>query len=121
MKSKVKKSFRSSTCNLILWNSKIFFVHFQANKIDAALSKYFRAQPNAVDNNISVLVDALPEYVLKCPACSSGMVLKNRENNTSFISCTAYPACRQVIWLPSKVIDARLAPDTCVQVSEIYQ
>lgn len=87
----------------------------QANKIDAALSKYFRAQPNAVDNNISVLVDALPEYVLKCPACSSGMVLKNRENNTSFISCTAYPACRQVIWLPSKVIDARLAPDTCVQ------
>lgn len=80
------------------------------------LAKYFNTQPAFVENNANVALNVLPEYALKCSSCGSGMVLRARPNNTSFISCLGYPPCRQSIWFPDKVLEVSLAPDTCVQV-----
>lgn len=84
--------------------------------MDLCLSKYLKSRANIVENNLNSIVNALPENILKCSSCGSNMVLKHRQNNPSFISCQAYPQCRNAIWFPDKVIDIQLSPDTCVSV-----
>ena len=59
----------------------------------------------------------LMEPVLKCPSCGLDMVLRNkREGNGKYISCIAFPSCRNAVWLPGLVEEVELSGETCPEV-----
>ena len=50
----------------------------------------------------------IPDPVVQCTSCNSMIVLKRRQNNSWMVTCQGYPACRQTIWLPATVLQAKV-------------
>ncbi|CAH0563955.1 unnamed protein product [Brassicogethes aeneus] len=54
--------------------------------------------------------------VLKCPKCGSDMVLRSKKTGGGkFMACTGYPACKNVVWFPACVENARVTDEACQQ------
>uniref|UniRef100_A0A8C2X3E6 DNA topoisomerase n=1 Tax=Cyclopterus lumpus TaxID=8103 RepID=A0A8C2X3E6_CYCLU len=85
---------------------KIVFIESvrKAKKLDEALSLYLGAAqeiPEAEQQDME-----MPLPVRKCPHCARDMVLKKkREGNSTYLSCTGYPACKTAVWFPDTVLE----------------
>ncbi|XP_050421809.1 DNA topoisomerase 3-alpha [Adelges cooleyi] len=90
----------------------------QVDKLDQSLGKYLRTQPIAYQNNGQHESMRIKE-IRKCPACKqSSLTLKQRSNNQGFfVSCLAYPTCRNSSWFPPSVVDATVSDNNCPQCS----
>nr|KAF6274313.1 DNA topoisomerase III alpha [Myotis myotis] len=75
------------------------------------------------DLNLTALVEqqtpeeaiypAVPAPVRKCPQCNKDMVLKTKKSGGFYLSCTGFPECRSVMWLPDFVLEACRDESVC--------
>lgn len=85
------------------------------------MAKYIRenaVQLNEQNDPLSVIMETTMS-VMPCPLCGFDMNLK-KHNNTFYLSCSAYPACKSSIWFPSKVALASVSSDHCPTVSLLF-
>lgn len=85
----------------------------QANKLDTALTKYFGEEALPVSN--SIVDNPVRHPVMKCRNCNSDMILRTRENATSYVTCGRFPDCRRAIWFPQLVLDVKVSSEHCPQ------
>ncbi|BBM97047.1 DNA topoisomerase III [Marchantia polymorpha subsp. ruderalis] len=58
--------------------------------------------------------EAIGEFVRCCPTCQqSNMLLKKRQDGNYFVSCSGYPLCRDVVWLPNAISEASVQSQAC--------
>lgn len=86
----------------------------QVIKIDAAMAKYIQA--NAIqltdeEDPLRVIMDRTTA-AMPCSVCGIDMVLRKHQE-TFYLSCSAFPACKNSIWFPSKVVHASISDDNC--------
>ncbi|XP_054565652.1 DNA topoisomerase 3-alpha isoform X2 [Eptesicus fuscus] len=83
----------------------------KAKKLDEALSQYF-GEGAEVPQEESIY-PTVPAPVRKCPQCNKDMVLKTKKSGGFYLSCTGFPECRSVVWLPDFVLEARRDGSVC--------
>ncbi|CAH1389834.1 unnamed protein product [Nezara viridula] len=86
----------------------------QVNKIDAAMSKYMGENAIHLADNEDPLnvIMTRTASVMPCNTCGNDMVVRKHQE-TLYISCSAYPACKNSIWLPSKVMQLSISEESC--------
>ena len=53
--------------------------------------------------------------VTACAACSCMIVLRQTQTGKWMLGCQGYPTCRNTIWFPGFVLDAKVTNSTCQQ------
>ncbi|XP_059470353.1 DNA topoisomerase 3-alpha [Neocloeon triangulifer] len=87
----------------------------QVNKLDSAVEQHLgvRREANAV---FDLPAPISSQKFATCPGCGQDLIVKQkRDGDTFYISCSAYPACRNSIWLPSAVRNVQVTDQTCQQ------
>ena len=82
------------------------------------MSKYIRENAivlTAEEDPINVIM-ARSASVMPCSACGNDMIIRKYQD-TFYISCSAFPACKNSIWLPAKVVHLSVSGENCVIVS----
>uniref|UniRef100_A0A8C2X6J2 DNA topoisomerase n=1 Tax=Cyclopterus lumpus TaxID=8103 RepID=A0A8C2X6J2_CYCLU len=91
---------------------KIVFIESCGVDLYEALSLYLGAAqeiPEAEQQDME-----MPLPVRKCPHCARDMVLKKkREGNSTYLSCTGYPACKTAVWFPDTVLEVSRDDSIC--------
>lgn len=84
----------------------------EAQELDRALGQRFGEQPQIVPQAQEAVA---PLEVIQCPKCrTSKMVIKKKLNNGDFyMSCQAYPACRNAVWFSSDVKTVSCVDESC--------
>ncbi|XP_070251554.1 DNA topoisomerase 3-alpha isoform X2 [Myotis yumanensis] len=83
----------------------------KAKKLDEALSQYFGERAEVPQEE--AIYPAVPAPVRKCPQCNKDMVLKTKKSGGFYLSCTGFPECRSVMWLPDFVLEACRDESVC--------
>ncbi|XP_036307738.1 DNA topoisomerase 3-alpha isoform X1 [Pipistrellus kuhlii] len=83
----------------------------KAKKLDEALSQYFGERAEVPQQE--AIYPAMPAPVRKCPQCNKDMVLKTKKSGGFYLSCTGFPECRSVVWLPDFVLEASRDESVC--------
>ncbi|XP_006774024.1 PREDICTED: DNA topoisomerase 3-alpha [Myotis davidii] len=83
----------------------------KAKKLDEALSQYFGERAEVPPEE--AVYPAVPAPVRKCPQCNKDMVLKTKKSGGFYLSCTGFPECRSVMWLPDFVLEACRDESVC--------
>ena len=89
---------------------EIFMISMEnAVNLDAATHHFLEEQPAQdipLDEGLPGL--DLPDPVVPCSNCGSFLALKRKQSGGWMISCQGYPACKQAIWLPDSVLEAKV-------------
>ncbi|CAB3368498.1 Hypothetical predicted protein [Cloeon dipterum] len=87
----------------------------QVNKLDDAVEQQLGVQRDA--NAVVQLPVAVADLKFaSCPACGHDLIVKQKRDNSEFyVSCSAYPACRNSIWFPSVINRVQVTDQTCRQ------
>eukprot|EP00271_Cylindrocystis_brebissonii_P001575 TRINITY_DN11845_c0_g3_i2.p1 TRINITY_DN11845_c0_g3~~TRINITY_DN11845_c0_g3_i2.p1 ORF type:complete len:600 (-),score=87.47 TRINITY_DN11845_c0_g3_i2:707-2506(-) len=81
----------------------------QQEKLIEAMDLFFERSAGGGQQIVS-------EEVRPCPVCrmpQAKMILRSRQGGGLLIGCSAYPQCRNAIWLPSAVEQVTVLQDTC--------
>ncbi|KAK6098002.1 DNA topoisomerase [Batrachochytrium dendrobatidis] len=89
----------------------VFIAAFgQASKLHESCAKFFGHAPDATPQRADRFNDVA---IRNCPKCRLPMTLRVLPNNTKMIGCSGYPACREVLFLPSFVTNVAKSENTC--------
>ncbi|XP_033096293.1 DNA topoisomerase 3-alpha-like [Anneissia japonica] len=87
----------------------------KAVKLDEALGHYFQQAPQTfTDQGPDIQPEALLP-VRKCPQCGEHMIIKTRKDGGYMLSCTGYPDCKAVVFLPASVLSVELQDEDCTR------
>jgi DNA topoisomerase-3 len=75
-------------------------VALQSRELIQAIARHMGFDPT---ENPPLQIEA-PKHVKPCSQCRGSMVLKSTTTGKSMISCTAYPTCKNCIWIPETLI-----------------
>ncbi|XP_068435573.1 DNA topoisomerase 3-alpha isoform X2 [Clinocottus analis] len=85
----------------------------KAKKLDEALTPYLGAAQEIAEAEQHFDMEMMLP-VRKCPHCARDMVLKKkRDGNSTYLSCTGYPACKTAVWFPDTVLEVSRDDSIC--------